>query len=363
MQRSVLEVGSAEARLDEAGLEEFWEEAGFMGFFLRGITLMRARHGASSRDCKGSGGRLALVSKVPVARQRARGCHPGVRPTGMAELEPAVLEIATQIEHTIAEHGWDQPPTLWRVEAAAPLAVCHDRVLDGHPAAALVGVRLRGAVGCAVAVEGWSYSEVKMEWLQAGRDLLPPSAYADRVEVRNIHVVMRDGTEVAAHRVRGREVDVFAPSDGVRVGGRVGEAARRVLGVPSNASVDAGVAQMRERALLAMIGGRLDHLIGQGVALTDAIASVRAGREALLTAATWMGLETSDWDAAVGVARLDPWSHPLTRVFAHWADGAMWGQRLEDIFAIAEATREQLESMCGAEAPLLEQLYRELGIS
>jgi hypothetical protein len=133
--------------------------------------------------------------------------------------------------------------------------------------------------------------------------------------------------------------------------------------VPSNASVAAGVAQMRERALLAMIGGRIDHLIGQGVTLTDAIASVRAGREALLTAAKWMGLETSDWDAAVGVARLDPWSHPLTRVFAHWADGAMWGQRLEDIFAIAEATREQLESMCGAEAPLLEQLYRELGIS
>lgn len=261
-------------------------------------------------------------------------------------------EIAVMLEEAAEALGWDQPAMLWVIDGGE--ARMH-ALLDGHPAEALIGEYYQGD-GCAVVTEGWSHTEARMRLLRAGVELDQPSTYKDAVEVRNCCVVMRDGREMLTQRTRGGELAVI-DVEGSRLGGRVVEAQRRVLGVPSLARCDAGVAQMRERVKLTMLGVLMEGINRPGADAARVLGGVLRGW------LTVLGLYEEEWERARLVALESARSGTLGEElmeFLNWADGAMWGDRLDRTHPLVEEARELIEARHGG-GEWIEALLRELG--
>lgn len=279
-------------------------------------------------------------------------------------MTPLMEQVARQIEEEIHQEGWDQPATLWSLKKDDEdrYAARRECEFAEHPADALVGVRLNGAAGCAIVTEGWTYSEQKMSLWRKGRELKLPAAYADRVEVRHVYLLLESRGELLVQRVKGSNPEVMLVGDETVVSGRIVAAARRVMGLPSGVTVHAGIAQMRERVLLAGVLDAIEGMRADGVSVRVAMSAVERSCDRVLQIADVMGLNTANWDDALEAAKKTGGLDVAVREFLKWADGAMWGERLEDSFEIAELTRERLGRVARNNHDTLVGIYRQLGL-
>lgn len=279
----------------------------------------------------------------------------------MRSLDEALAEYAKYVERATASNGWDQPATLWEVEfcehsdsidiaadrgeVVIPLSLSLRLVaeLEGHPAEALVGERVGDdALAAVLVTEGWTYHPDRVAYGHLGGNVpeLAPSEYDDSVEVRFVHLVARDGTEVAYQRGRDDcvpEVMHVGPVDG-----RVAEAMRRVVGRParSGGAVDSPtVAHTRNRVMLSLITDVIALVVPLGVsAVAWALDNLERERDALyMSCALRFGLFEDDWEQAIEAARreirrrdakgggvMTPYDDPQLDRLAEWGDGSMW---------------------------------------
>jgi hypothetical protein len=113
---------------------------------------------------------------------------------------------------------------------------------------------------------------------------------------------------------------------------------------------------MRERVKLAMLG-----MLMSGPRSIQG-ASLEVLRSVLREWLEVMGLFEEDWDRARFVAlqhASDGAQSADLLEFLRWADGAMWGDRLDQIHPLVEETRERLGALVGSEGDL-EALLEEL---
>lgn len=171
-------------------------------------------------------------------------------------LREVAARIAFHLEEQAAADGWDRPACLYEIHPAdtervleltdlelgsdmiaisfAAVPVCE---LDDHPAEALVGRHVSSdeVLGVALITEGWDYPPEVLRALserKVDRDALPsPANHPDRVEVRLVHALFRDGTTTVVVRRRGQDPEEV-PFD--RLTGRLVRALRRYLRLPSD---------------------------------------------------------------------------------------------------------------------------------
>lgn len=267
-------------------------------------------------------------------------------------VEDAFAKYAEHLADLVGTKGWDQPATLWAVFmqdaptegqtsglsvslSSAPLAE-----LEGSPAEALVGMHAPdSAVAIAIVCEGWAHHPRRVETGDVDR---APSEYEDSVEVRLVHFIARDGTEILAHSSR---TGLYPKS--VQCGtqfGRLPEAARRVIGLPSHADQpQVSVETIRSRIYPALLRAGVFAMAPAGPsALTWALDELEHRHSHLWKAtAEHFGLFEPSWDAAITKATnlaseqqdsaTPPYGEDLRRLLG-WADGSMWARALEDVF-------------------------------
>lgn len=283
----------------------------------------------------------------------------------MQNLNDAFVLIAEKIETEIADLGWDQPSSLWevhdvevpdaiRIEHSDCFALAYSvrlaQVLDGHPADAMVGVRLQGAVGAVLVTEGWSYSPDRLAELAAGVELPQPSECADRVEIRLAHLVMRDGTEAVVMRRRDQAPEVL---QGLELAGRVVVALRRVLGVPSRVlhGVFPEFATARRLVLAGFVDAALESakVLGEDSTAMMRVfaAGVAAESPRVRAPLERLGLYETSWTAALERARRSAAEDGDTK-FLEWADEEMYAEYLIDRFGALEPRLAKLRGLGGA---------------
>ena len=282
----------------------------------------------------------------------------------MQSLNEAFILIAEKIETEIEELGWDQPASLWEVrdievpdEVRAEHADCFAlaysvhlaEVLDGHPAEALVGVRVEDAVGAVLVTEGWGYSTESLQAVAGGAELPPPAECEDRVEVRIAHLVMRDGTEAVVMRRRGEAPEVVQGA----LSGRVVVALRRVLGVASRALEGAvpELVAVRRMVLAGFVTSALASakVLGEDVRAMMRVfaAGVAAETSRVRAPLERIGLYEATWERAIERARISAREEGEGR-FLEWADGEMYAEYLLDRFGPIEGKLAVLRAAGGA---------------
>jgi hypothetical protein len=278
----------------------------------------------------------------------------------MASLHEGFARIAEEVEARLEQVGWDVPASLWvLLDADVPDQVRDEvqddhgpcfalaytvemrEVLDGHPADALVGIRMFDAVGVALSTEGWAYSAANLERLNKGAVLGAPADCEDRVEVRLVHLLMRDGTEVLVERRRGEDPRVVL--DGA-FSGRVIWALRRVLGRCSGAlTSDVPTVDVVRRGAVGKLV--VDALVAQ-MSIDESHADevlrvfegflegfLESGHLELWTGLSALGLHEQTWDAALDTARASAAATALDskeRSFLEWADGGMYAAMVHE---------------------------------
>lgn len=213
-----------------------------------------------------------------------------MQPVSNTLMGVAAEGIATSIEEQINEMGeWDMPATLWDIKvedmpdglldfmmehredirpdktftasigreqselldivagdkpygfglAFAPEVVDY---LEGHPYHAMKGRRAGpDVIGAALVTEGWDYcQEIKDTWKEKGHPGFTPSQDPNRREMRMVHLLWRDGTEVLVHRWRDtNETEVMVSGENeCSLSGRVVAALRRYLDRDSGAKYE-----------------------------------------------------------------------------------------------------------------------------
>jgi len=262
------------------------------------------------------------------------------------DVDEAFGRFALHIIEVIEPGGWDQPAALWGVyladvddeshdRVALALNFCHITDLDGAPAAALAGMHApRDVIAIAVSCEGWSYSP---ERTAAGEPDGPPSSFEDSLEMRLVHLVAKDGTEVLAQQFRtgeaSREVS-YGPQHG-----RLPEALRRVMGLPSHAPTpNLSVQSARSRVLPAVVRAGMFAMAPAGPEALDWALDEPESRSEVLTraASERFGLTGESWDEAVSIAATAsfgsdpaPYGEDVARLLG-WADGPMWAAAVDE---------------------------------
>lgn len=170
-----------------------------------------------------------------------------------SELTEHTMRLLSELENDLEAQGWDQPSTLYVIEAVdddpylIKIVEFHDHpceVLDSLPP-----LNRSIARGVVLAYEGWtvemdgdlvqrSYALLEEMGVPRGlRDeivniamerLMPtqPSQHEDRVECRFVQAMLRNGTSLTVMRKRGaepRQIDTVAAK------GRIDTAMRRVI--------------------------------------------------------------------------------------------------------------------------------------
>lgn len=108
---------------------------------------------------------------------------------------------------------------------------------DGeHPLDLIEGMRVDDeAVGAGLVVEGWSYGEELTARAGDGAELeISPAEDPDRVEMRQVLVILRDGTQGMVLRRRGSEPEVLGGRE-KQMRGRLIETLQRYVGVATEA--------------------------------------------------------------------------------------------------------------------------------
>jgi hypothetical protein len=255
------------------------------------------------------------------AQQDERSTYPLRR-----EVDAVVVALAAQLGETgVGEDAWDRPATLWELDG--PGGGAHlVRVLEGAVHDALVGVT-SPAWGVACVSEGWEYPDEAVWGIEHGLPAGAAREWPGAREVRLVFVVTRDAEALVVLGRDGTERHVQ------RAGGRVCHATRRVLGVPSGADPPP-IEALRARAceFAAVVAAKR-----LGVrAVLDQPA------EALRVAAWPVGLDQESWEKAREAA-LERYEEYLQTArgaererareavaFLAWADGEMWGCRLDE---------------------------------
>lgn len=160
-----------------------------------------------------------------------------------------------------------------------------------HPAEALFGnTASEDAVGALLVTEVWGYGEESLKGLAPGAyPDFPPSEDPNRVEIRNLVALLKDGTMVLGARERGKTEPVFTPyttaeGDKISLGGRLMEALRRYLGMATGEAKN----PLREVAAAAYIAVHLERELDWAKEEGE-VAEEAAARQALRQAWTENG--------------------------------------------------------------------------
>lgn len=267
--------------------------------------------------------------------------HLGTPLQHVATVEAAFAAFAGHILDIVEPGGWDQPAVLWAVHArdttdgefTLTLDFAHLHDLEGVPAEALAGVHAPPeALAVAVSCEGWMYHPDRLTDVAP---VGPPSMCTDSIEVRLVHLVARDGTEVLTQRPR-TPLDLPEVLYG-RQHGRLPESLRRTIGLPSCApDPTISVSEARARILPAVVRAGIFAMAPAG---PDAVAWAldeleRRGGSLRAAASRQFGLGECTWDAALAAAERSslgaapdavmPYGEELRRLLG-WADGPIWG--------------------------------------
>lgn len=264
----------------------------------------------------------------------------------VATVEAAFAAFAGHIIDVVASGGWDQPAVLWAVyardatdgEFSLTLDFTHLLDLEGVPAEALAGVHAPPeALAVAVSCEGWVYHPDR---LTHGAPDGPPSAFDDSVEVRLVHLVARDGTEVLVQQPRS-PLDLPEVLYGCQHG-RLPESLRRTIELPSYAADPTiSVSEARARILPAVVRAGIFAMAPAGPdAVSWALDELERRADSLCAAAAQQfGLGERTWDASLAAAERSslsaapdavmPYGEELRRLLG-WADGPIWGTAITE---------------------------------
>lgn len=279
-------------------------------------------------------------------------------PTWAHSVEDALSQYALHTLRALDCGGWDQPTSLWALylkdsaaeSPGASLTFTMSRLaeFDDFTADSLVGwYAPSDAVAVALACECWTYHPDRDP---GGSDLGPPSLYDDSLELRVLHIAMRDGTELLASHFRSGPLD-----DTVILGaqaGRVPQAVRRVKDLPSN---PVGLLPTVEE-----IRGRLIPALGYLALCSVRTFAQRSLLEELQDALPLMyadlvghlGLHLDTWEGSLRAARsasgeLDP-VLPASlnlRVLLPWTDAPLWALILDDAIPTRSQTFNALADL------------------
>jgi hypothetical protein len=166
------------------------------------------------------------ADSVRTTRRRLRAVDPlPSRPDDTA-LSAALARLAAALDDAAEQEGWDRPPLLVRVT---------EWPADGPSEGFDLGVRpiddgasVVEALAGFTAPSDWSAIGVVTEGNArhlANRD--------ERRRVRCVHLVDRTGASGSTLRLQGDDVSVLTDNDGHRPSGRIDDACRRALGLPT----------------------------------------------------------------------------------------------------------------------------------
>jgi hypothetical protein len=125
-------------------------------------------------------------------------------------------------EAWLEERGWDAPPLVLALlprsdgglppseEPSDQTLLLYEVIGEGEPYEILANTNKPNALALLVAVEGWSLPQDLDGAARQGR----PSEHADRVEVRTVLAMTREGEVLSVTRERGREPLVEAGASG-----------------------------------------------------------------------------------------------------------------------------------------------------
>ena len=158
--------------------------------------------------------RLQVVDPLPVA------------PDDNA-LSAALPRLAAALDEAAEQEGWGQPPLLVRITEWPPTK----RPSDGFD----LGVRpIDDGASVVEAMAGFT---APREWSAIGVVTEGNARHLanrdERRRVRCVHLVDRSGASGSTLRLQGESVTVLADDDGHRPSGRIDDACRRALGLPT----------------------------------------------------------------------------------------------------------------------------------
>ena len=280
--------------------------------------------------------------------------------------EDALSKYTRYVLESISTQGWDQPASLWALRlndspASAPgfavtFALDHVTDFESFTAQDLIGWRAPDhTVAVALVCECWTYHPDRQEPY-----LEPPSGYDDSLELRVMHLVMRDGTEVLASQFRDDvlpETVVF----GTQLG-RVPQMLRRVIDLPSSPKDPLpSIAEVRSRIVPALGVMALSsvHTFAQRKLLAEfAAAAVEIYRDLV----RHLGLFEATWEGSLKVARAASveYDHPQfsdldLRTILPWVDAPLWALTLEESIPTVQESLHRLTNLltCGGLDPEL----------
>ncbi len=311
--------------------------------------------------------------------------HPASDNASMAEGGPTELlikEAVRLLDQLSEEAGWDQPSVLWRVDMPSVVDLAPELVsgstmglalgfvpiaeFECHPNEVLSGLTIDGPdfIGAALVNEAWTYP------LTADGDNDPeqakgytrPSEHPDRVEVRLVVLLLRDGSIACAMRTRGSDATVLMESSGTLIDGTVLRHLRRAVGLPSRPEgPEIRLETIRERlglvASVLLVQQLLDEFgVPDGTApggrsvpreIDEQLASWAEEIEApVRTFVERCGFDRANWDEVLDYARTHGVPEELgSPELLQWFDAAMWVDWLDSVIATTDQSLRLLEAM------------------
>ena len=164
-----------------------------------------------------------------------------------------IAQAARLLDEQAEDAGWDNPSVLWRVDMPTVNDVI-DIELDEstfglamgfvplaefecHPNDVLLGLDIDGptCIGAALVTEAWSFpleADGPVDRTRVG-GYARPSEHPERVELRMVLLVLRDGSAVATMRTRGDDEPRVFPLESMQLDGTVVRCLRRAIGLHS----------------------------------------------------------------------------------------------------------------------------------
>ncbi len=273
--------------------------------------------------------------------------------------------LVTILDTTAAEEGWHQPHSLVSVtgadESAFELGL--KRLADDeHPLDHLLGF-VAPAEWRAVGLVSYGWA-APLDGEPAAT--LPPSEHPERVRVRSVHLVGRDGAEAATTAFEdGRAID--QPSGGV-----VADSLRRAMGTPTPPPAEPvleliaaiwlehAIAKVCDDVLIGVVPGatgsrgrRRGRLTWAALAAQNPLlARARAGGLRLgarrlpdigLTFASFVTWSDLRWESMTGAR---PWGIAVDPDLAAWMDDGMYARWLLDGRLPSEMLAAELAPFC-----------------
>ncbi len=275
-----------------------------------------------------------------------------------------IAQAARLLDEQAEEAGWDNPSVLWRVDMPTVNDVIDIELDDStfglamgftplaefecHPNDVLLGLDIDGpaCIGAALVTEAWSFpldADGSVDRTRVG-GYTRPSEHPQRVELRMVLLVLRDGSAVATMRTRGDDEPRVFPLEKMQLDGTVVRCLRRAIGLhstPGGPSVPLEYIRTRLTALsyvtvavglveaiekdIGVLGAREQKILdGQLVGCAEQLeAAVRdLVHDTGFTRASWV--EVLDQARLAGVPEILGSAGQLA-----WFDDALWADWLD----------------------------------